>query len=246
MGVAVAVLSTIGGTTHAAIDSERLIQAMTDPASGVSVRIARAATGDLIITVANDVVSIRKQAAKERLMTTVQTKTERISLTTDAKGLKWENANDRMTVHWSQPDSLALIQRAASSSPAITAAIAMLGRVTLKQDSPLGHVILTMRSMLQTTVGDTNGRVALAEWAHQAQRALHVVPVVFTPKPDNNKCWDEYAIDAVRIWDDFQDCENSCSWWNFLGKEACVFMYEMRAIATFAEFEVCVASGSSS
>jgi hypothetical protein len=103
-----------------------------------------------------------------------------------------------------------------------------------------------MGSMLRASVGDANGRIALEEWAHQAQRPVHVVPVVFIPKSDNNKCWDAYAIDAVQIWDDFQDCENSCRWWNFIGKEACIFMYEMRAIATFAEFEVCVASGGSS
>lgn len=240
----VAVLAMMSGSIHATADSERVIQAVTDPASGVSVRIARATTGDLIIGVRDDGVSIRKEASRERLVTIVETKTERVSLTTDAKGLRWENANGALSVQWAQPDGLAVIQQAAAASPAVKAAIAMLGRFSVKPESPVGHVLITMRSALQTAAGDVAGRIALTDSARQNQRALHAVPVVFVPS--TNKCWDEYAIDAARIWDDFEDCVNSCSWWNYLGKDACMFFYEMRSIATFAGLEVCVAKGSSS
>jgi len=239
-----AVLSTIGGTTHAASGSERLIQAVTDPVSGVSVKIARATSGDLIITVTDDVVSIRKQASRDRLLTTLQTKTERVSVTTDAQGLRWEDANGSMAVQWSAPDGLAAIQRTAASSPAIKAAIATLGHFRSKPESPVGHVLITMQSALRTMAGDVGGRVALADQVRQTQRGLRAVPVVFVPSA--NKCWDQYAIDAARIWDDFEDCVNTCAWYNFLGKDACMFLYEMRAMATFAGFEVCVATGSSS
>jgi hypothetical protein len=232
------------GVANAATTNERLTQHITDPTSGVDIRVSQDRSGDVSVSLGDGTVSIRKRMAQARSVTTIESGSERVTLDIDLKGLALSGSRGSAKASWAQPESLAGVQRVLFGSAAMEKAIALLRRINLGPRSPLGHVLVTTSSVLSTAVGDLNAKSALSQWIRTTARSLNATSVSMTAASNASKCWDEYARDAVEAYDDFVDCVESCAWYNFVGKNACMFIYELREVGIFSTYLRCVGIGS--
>ena len=53
-------------------------------------------------------------------------------------------------------------------------------------------------------------------------------------------CWDEYVKEAVAAFDEWVDCHDQLSWYDYIGRVTCDFVYEARAIGAAAWWVKCV------
>jgi hypothetical protein len=212
-----------------------LMQQVRDPGTGLEVRVFQGpAPGDVVVEVGNQMVGVQQKYVAGRSVTVVTTPTEQIALTVGLEGFEVAGGADRVVASPHDTQQLARLSRIVRQSDAVQRAIGLLGRIRLGARSPIGHVLVLTRAVLQSASGDGSAGLALARWAQQASAGSQVRPAAFEGGPGD--CWDEYAREAIEAWSEYEDCVTS----RVLSLDECAVIYDLRAIGAFSWWVTCV------
>jgi hypothetical protein len=115
-----------------------------------------------------------------------------------------------------------------------------LGRLAEGPDSPLRHTARTTRAMLLSAAGDASGVRELSTWARSAREKIGVAPVSLEEDQGPGQCWYLYAVEAIRIYIEYEQCMNEAAWYDLLSMITCAFLYDLQAIGAFSWWITCV------
>jgi hypothetical protein len=215
------------------------MQRVTDPVTGLEVRVlAGAQPGDVSVELSDRVVAIRQAYVGGRALTVLTTPGEQISVTLGLDGISLTGPAGRVVASRHDPAQLAALARVLGASTAVHRATDLLGRIRLGNRSPIGHVLLLTRAMLQSATGEHDAGLALSRWAQTTSAALRVRRAAFEDGPGD--CWDEYAQEAIEAYSEYEDCMQNTAWWNLLGADDCAALYDLRALGAFSWWVTCV------
>jgi hypothetical protein len=238
--VAQSLLGILATTLAAAapLEQEKLVQRITDPATGLEVRVLVSGASDFTVEVGDPTVSIRKRLVRDTSVTEVTTRSENLIITSDMSRLRISGSNGRIDALRTRPEDLDAVRRLLGRSEAVGRAITLLGRLNLGPESPVGHTLLVARAFLLTATGRSDGAAELARWTRAAGQALKVVPVARKSGPED--CWNEYVREAISAYMELEDCLKNLKWYDVFGEFSCDAIYDLRALGAFSWWIHCV------
>lgn len=211
------------------------MQRVTDPGTGLQIQVLQGpGPGEVSVEMGNGTVGIQQKYANGRSTTVLTTPAERISMTLGLDGIVVVGSGERVTASARDSRQVARLSQTLDGSDAVHRAIDLLGRVRLGDRSPVGHVLLLTRAVLQSASGDASGGRALARWVQTASAGLRVHQSAFRDGPGD--CWDEYVKEAIEAWDEYCDCVAN----GVLNPDECTVIYDLRAIGDFSWWVTCV------
>jgi hypothetical protein len=216
----------------------KVSQRVTDPGTGLDVRVQVGGGADVSIEIGDASVSVQKQLIHGTDVTTMSTPTERMTVTLAPGRLIVDGTLGRVEASTKQPGSLLAARDLLRRSKAVDKSIALLDRVNLGPLSPLGHTLLSTKALLLIETGSTRGVDELRRWAQNARRAMTLRPVALGQSP--TECWNAYAKEAIAAFIEYEDCMRGLKWYEVLDALACAAVYDMRAIGAMSWWLNCV------
>src|SRR5262245_11543402 len=220
----------------AAPASKGIIQRVKDPGTGLEIRVQQDRPGAVSVEIGDQAVKVRRELTADRLVTTVTTSGEKVSLTIDKSGLSVTSPRGRVRVTPAHPEAGAAVVRLLGNSAAVRRAVDLLGRVNLGFGSPTGQTLLLTRAFLLSVAGEREEALAAVRTARAMLQTPHLANVRFGP----GDCWDAYVREAIAAYMEFEDCMKGLAWYDVLGKTACASIYDLRAIGAFSWWVSCV------
>jgi hypothetical protein len=220
----------------AAPASKGIVQRVTDPGTGLQIRVQQDRPGAVSVEIGDRTVTVRRELQANRLVTTVTTAGDTVSLTVDKNGLSVTSSRGRVRVSPAHPEAGEAVVRLLSGSPAVRRAADLLGRVNLGPVSPTGQTLLLTRAFLLSVAGEREEALEVVRSA----RAMLQRPRIVDARSGPGDCWDEYVKEALACYKEFEDCMRGLAWYDVLGKTACATLYDLRAIGAFSWWVSCV------
>lgn len=216
------------------------------------VRVTRSAAGRIVLDVADDAVTVRKEITADRSVVTMTTATDRLTLTVRRGVLTVSGPRGTASMEGGVADYdrlLVVLQR----SDVTAKARALLARVTDGPDTFVGQSVLVTRSILEVGTGDSSALNQHQRWVSDRAAAMAARPSRATGRPTviraawsaeeqsrtAGECWDLYAQEGIRIADDFADCTEDLRWYEAHKWAGCSLIYAVRSEAAMAWFIAC-------
>ncbi|HEX7778952.1 MAG TPA: hypothetical protein VF424_06935 [Vicinamibacterales bacterium] len=240
--VASTLIVTQGAMAGTAFTGEVPLKRTVDPITGAEVRIYQTDRPgrDARIEIQDRSVLIRKELTNGTLLTTIVAGGERVSLAVNRTGLVVTNGNDRVIVQPDRPDRAEAARNLVAKSAAIRRATTLMGRLADGPDSPVRHTARATRAMLLSAAGDATGVRELSKWARAARETIGVKAVSIEEDQGPGQCWQLYAIEAIRIYIEYEECMYETNWYDLVGMISCAFLYDLQAIGAFSWWITCV------
>ena len=241
--VASTLIITHGAMAGTAFTGEVPLKRTVDPATGAEVRLYRTdhPGRDARIEIQDRTVLIRKELTNGTLLTTIVAGGERVSLAMDRTGLVIARGNDRVTVHPDRPDRAEAARSLVTTSAAIRRATTLLGQLADGPDSPVRHTARATRAMLLAAAGDPTGVRELSSWARAAREKIELKSASLEDDQQGpGLCWHLYALEAIRIYIEYEECMYEAPWYDLVGMISCAFLYDLQAIGAFSWWITCV------
>jgi hypothetical protein len=237
--VVVSAATLIGSSVAAAATSTPAgVVTLTDPASGLEIRLQQGKPGEVSVEVGDREVTVRRQLTPGRLQTTVSTASEKVTFVLDAKGLAITTSRGRLRLSPADPETSRSTARFLANSVALRRASELLARVRLSGASPVGHTLMLTRAFLLAMAGERDEALAVVRTARATLQAVRIVRTGFGGGPDD--CWNEYAREAIAAYKELEDCMKNVAWYDIFGGAACTSIYDLRAIGAFSWYLSCV------
>ena len=236
-------------------EATKLVAKATDPVSGAEIRVFTGDEQELLLEVQDERVFISKLVRPSGIELKVRVGGDAITIALaagrdGAAGLDHRSLGDggrvmsviatagRVVVAPGAEGDLAKARALIGRSPAVERAVSLLGRVRVRQDSPLHLAILTTRAWLESATGPSAAAAEISAWNRglRQQRVARRVAVQQGP----GDCWDQYAKEAIRIATDYEECLKDLSWYEIFDAMACATVYDVRALGAFAWWLKCI------
>jgi hypothetical protein len=242
------IVSAILVVTHGALAGTAFtgpvsLHRRVDPATGAEIRLYRPdrAGRDVRVEIQDPSVLIRKEFTNGTAVTTIVAGGERISLSVARTGLVVTTDSDRVTADRNQPGRVEAARSLVAKSAAVRRATALLGRLAEGPDSPLRHTALATRAMLLSASGDATGVRELSTWARAAREKIEFKSASFEEDQQGpGWCWYLYALEAIKIYIEYEECMLETEWYDLLTMIGCAFLYDLQAIGAFSWWVTCV------
>jgi hypothetical protein len=212
-------------------------QAVTDPATGLVVRLEQDVPGHLMVDVTDETVSIHKDLRGSTSTTTLTDGRHHLSLSFDGRDLVVRGLKDELRGSIANPESLVPVFRRLKDSALVQSAKGVLDRMALQADRPEGNALLLTRALLGSVAGEISSVEQYQRWTRHTLTQPRVIRVGQSRGP--GQCWDEYAREALRIFDEYGDCVVSCRWYQPFCEEGCEAIYTLRAEMAFMWYFNC-------
>ena len=237
IAIIVAAVASAAGTFAwaGATTSRTVVQRVTDPGTGLEIRVEQSKPGDVAVEIGNQTVRIRRQLVAGHVVTIVTTPAETIRFNVQPAMLEVTAGRDHYVVTESHREVSDAVIRRLHDSSALGHAIELLGRVHLGQGSPLGHTLLLARVFLLSVGGY---HTQAGEVAREARESLQLVRYLHVGGPTD--CWNTYAQEAIAAYTDYVSCMNGTSWYDLIGRTECVTIYDVRALGAFSWWINCL------
>jgi hypothetical protein len=213
--------------------SKRVERVVTDRATGLVIRLESNAPGHMTVDVADGNTSIHKDLQGRVSTTTIVAGGDGVSISFDGRDLQVTGLTEPLRGSVAQPDSLPVVIASLRSNPAVRSAVNLLGRLALEPDTAEGNALLLTRALL----GSSASAQKIQEWAHRMSAQPRVIRVAQSRGP--GQCWDDYASEAMRIFDDYSQCFVGCHWYQPFCEETCEGMYALRSEMAFMWYFNC-------
>jgi hypothetical protein len=236
---AVAVLALGVGAQAQELDLGRPVHQITDERAGTQVRIYQPRPGQIAWVAADSLVTVRKIASRDRTVTTMETESDKASVTIAASGVTVERGGRTVVARPGDLNEAGAARKLVERSDALRHGIALLGRVTVGPRSPIEHQLKTTRAILLSMIGNQTGMVAIRAMSAPASTPRVIPASLQTP----TECWDTYVKEALTAFKEYEDCLAGVSWWEVFDWMSCAVIYDMRAIGAFAWWLRCVGLG---
>jgi hypothetical protein len=231
---------TVAGVARAQEpDLGRLVHKVIDAAAGTEVRIYQPRPGDIVWTVGDETVRVRKLASRARTETTVEAGGDRAVVTLTPGAVSVERRGRTVTVRAGDRRQAAAMRELIERSEAMRQGIALLGRVSLGARSPIEHQLKTTRAILLAVGGYRSSVAALRAMAELNSEPRVMAASYQTP----TECWETYAKEAIAAAKEYEDCTDDLAWYEVLDLAACAAIFDLRAIGAFAWWMRCVGIG---
>ena len=245
MGALVVALTAVAGATvggAAEREATKLVAKATDPISGAEIRVFTGDERELLLEVQDDRVFISKLVRPSGIELKVRAGGDAITIALGAGGqgqaMSVSGSAGRVLVAPGAAGDLARARAVIGRSPAVEQAVSLLGRVRVRQDSPLHLAILTTRAWLESATGPSAAAAEIGAWHRSLRQQLVARRVAFQQGPGD--CWDQYAKEAIRIATDYEECLKDLAWYEIFDAMACATVYDVRALGAFAWWLKCI------
>lgn len=212
-------------------------QTVTDPATGLVVRVEQDVPGHLTVDVADKAVSIHKDLRGSTSTTTLSDGRRQLSFSFDGRDLVVRGLKNDLRGSIANTESLMPVLRQLKDSALVQSAKGVLDRMALQADRAEGNALLLTRALLGSVVGETSSVEQYQRWARHTLTQPGVIRVGQTRGP--GQCWDEYSREALRIFDEYGGCVASCRWYEPFCAEGCEAIYTLRAEMAFMWYFNC-------
>ena len=231
---------TIGSAPQArAQETEHPLYKFSDSRAGTEVRIYQPRPDELMWIASDAAVTVKKTASRGRSVTTIETKEDRASVTISPSSVIVERAGTVIVARPGEREQSAAVRRLIERSDALWHGVALLGRITIGQKSPVEHQLRTTRAVLLTMIGNHSGMLAVRALAEPVRAPRVIAAAYQTP----TECWEAYAKEAIAAYKEYEDCTDDLAWYEVLDLAACAAIYDMRALGAFAWWLRCVGLG---
>jgi hypothetical protein len=102
--------------------------------------------------------------------------------------------------------------------------------------------LMSTRALLLSAANDQSGFAELAAWAARARASAKVVRVGLGQTP--NECWNTYTGTVIPAYDEFQLCIKDLAWYEWIDRDTCLMVYELRVIGAAIWYARCVGIGA--
>ena len=222
--------------------NELVIQRGTDPATGAELTLFRGDHGLTGLTVRTADVSVRRELVDGRGITTIRAGADSLSIEFDLHRLVVSNGLTRIEATRGARDRMEDARALIARSHAARAGAALIGQLGIGPDSPVRLMLLSTRALLLSAANDTTGLAELAAWTARARASAKVVRVGLGQSP--NDCWNAYTGAVIPAYDEFQACIKDLAWYEWIDRDTCLLVYELRAIGAAAWYARCVGVGA--
>jgi hypothetical protein len=237
--LAATALIALGGQAAA---QDLMIQQGRDPATGATVRVYRTTSGARL-DVETKGVSIRKQLAGDKVVTTLSSRGESLVIEADRRSVSVAGARGRVSAVGDDREAFQRAKRLVSESPLAAKAAALIGKMGFGDQSPIQPLLLTTRAFLLAASDDESGARELSEWMRRARARVHVIRTGGGQKTPTD-CWKGYGDEVLAAYDEFAQCLHDAKWWDPFAEARCTTIYEVRIIGAFTWYTGCVSLGS--
>jgi hypothetical protein len=240
--VGLMVLTMIAWTTDAWAEGprDRVLQRSTDPVTGAELTISRGDAGAVAIDVQARELRIRKELAAGRMLTSVKTPTDELTIEFDRRTFTVTGGGRRVEVTPDHPDRIEAARSIIAHSDAATRGAALLGRIGVGPTTPLRLLLLSTRVVLQAGEPDAGTKADAAAWLENSRRRSRGPLTRVSLDDGPGDCWDKYAAEAIAAYMEYEDCMDNVKWYDLLGAPACAIIYDMRALGAFSWWLGCV------
>lgn len=222
--------------------NELVIQRGTDPATGAELTLFRGDRGLTGLTVRTADVSVRREFVDGRGTTTIRSGSDTLSIEFDLHRLVVSNGLARVEATRDARDRMEAARALIGRSEAGRAAAALIGQLGIGQDSPVRLMLLSTRALLLSAVNDQSGLREIAAWTARARSSASVVRIGLGQTP--NECWNTYTGSVIPAYDEFQACIKDLAWYEWIDRDTCLMVYELRVIGAAAWYVRCVGIGA--
>jgi hypothetical protein len=226
-----------------AFTGEVPLKRTVDRATGAEIRLYRTDRSgpNVRIEIQDRSVLIRKELTGGTSVTTIAAGNDRISLAVSRAGLVVTSGKERVTADRSQPARVEAARSLVAKSSAVRRATMLLGRLAEGPDSPLRHTALATRAMLLSASGDGTGVRELSNWARAAREKIEFKAAsIEEDQQGPGLCWYLYALEAIKIYIEYEECMQEAAWYDLLTMIGCAFLYDLQAIGAFSWWITCV------
>jgi len=227
---------------HAEGPNEHVIQRAIDPMTGAELTFFRGDHDVAGVTVRTPDVSVRREFVDGRGKTTIQSGSDTLSIEFDLHRLVVSNGSTRVEATRDSRDRMEAARALIGRSRAAQAAAGVLGKLTIVQDSPVRLLLMSTRAMLLAAANDQSGLAELAAWTAKARASARVVRVGLGQSPSD--CWNTYTGSVIPAYDEFQNCIKDLAWYEWIDRDTCLMIYELRVIGAAAWYARCVGVGA--
>ena len=208
---------------------------VTDPATGLAIHVEQTAARQMIVDVSDKTIAIHKELRGTTSVTTLSSGRNRLVISSDGRDLIVSGTSGTTRGSLSKTGALSPVFEALRKSSLARTAKELLDRLALQADSAEGNTLLLTRALLGSVVGETSSVVQYQSWARLSVTQPRVIKAGMTP----GECWDEYSREAIRIWNDYADCDGSCRWYQPFCPAECEGIYILRAEMAFMWYFNC-------
>jgi hypothetical protein len=239
MVAAAAVLLVARGAEAQDVDLGKPIYQFADEMAGTAVRIYQPRPGQIAWVASDALVTVRKIAARDRTVTTMETKADKAAVTIASTGVVVERGGRTVVAKPGDLKQAGDARKLVERSEALRHGIALLGRVSVGPRSPIEHQLRTTRAILLSLMGNQTGMVAIRAMTMPAGEPRVMAASVQSP----TECWDSYAKEAIAAFKEYEDCLSGLSWYEIFDWMSCAVIYDLRAIGAMAWYLKCVGLG---
>ena len=242
--LAIALPAVAGATESGAAEREatKLVAKATDPVSGAEIRVFTGDERELLLELQDERVFISKLVQPSGIELKVRAGGDAITISLGAGSqsgrMSVVGSAGRVLVAPGAVGDLARARALIGRSPAVERAVSLLGRVRVRQDSPVHLAILTTRAWLESATGPSAAAAEIVAWNRGLRQQLVTRRVALQQGPGD--CWDQYAKEAIRIATDYEDCLKDLAWYEIFDAMACATVYDVRALGAFAWWLKCI------
>lgn len=213
---------------------------VVDPSTGATITTRAGAPGTASFEIATSRLTIHKDVLLGRSVTTISAGADRVAVTIDRSVVAVATKNGMASALLVHPDGIERVVKVLQQSGAALEAARLLGRVRLDPRSAAGQAFGFTRALLESVQGNRDGTTSLVASVRPAADGTRVVQARVGPTPGD--CWDLYSKDAIRVANEYLDCYDSRSWYDFLGRLACATLYDVQAEGDWLWYLNCVGS----
>jgi hypothetical protein len=213
----------------------------TDAATGAAIRVYRG-DGRISLEVDHPSVQIRKQLFDGQSTTQLRSGGDAIAFTLTRESIGVSSPAGQIQGGRTNPERVPEARAMLAASPLVARAAALIGRMQLPGHTPLRQTLFSTRALLLAFAGENADALREVE---RSTRALTLTAprLRFTrtsATADPGECWDTYSKEAIAIYMEYEDCMNNEQWWDVIGTQTCLWLYEVQAIGAFAWWLSCV------
>jgi len=227
----------VDDTPQANAPAKVVHRTVTDPATGLEIRLEQTARGQMTVDVADKTISIHKDLQGSRAVTTLTAGRNRLAISFDGRNLSVTGPKGTQQSSLATQETLTPVLKTLQGSSLVRTAKELLDRLALQGDSAEGNALLLTRALFGSVTGEMSSVVQYQEWTRHMLARPKVVRVVLAQGP--GECWDSYSKEAIRIFDDYADCWLNCKWYQPFCEGACEAIYVLRSEMAFMWYFNC-------
>lgn len=213
---------------------------VVDPATGATVTTRVGAPGTASFEVATGRLTIHKDVWLGRSVTVISEGSDRLAITIDRAAVGVATNTDKASALLVHPEGIERVVRVLGRSQAAKDAASLLGRVRFDGQAAAGQAFAFTTALLESVEGNQDGTRALVSSVRPAKGGARAVEARVGPTP--GECWDLYSKDAIRVANEYLDCYNNTSWYDFLDRLGCATLYDVQAEGDWLWYLNCIGS----